>query len=467
MILTEFIKIKWHGFNKRYYSDKGYIFTKIGDILDVKISDLQLGSNEKILVKCDVCNNERYISYKNYLNSYNNCKYYSCSKKCGRQKFKETNLRKYGVENPSQLQEIKDKKRQSSLDKFGVTCTLHNELIKEIVIKTNIEKYGVKYPQQSDIIKNKTKETCLKKYNTNSVLQSEIVKDKIKETNLRKYGVENPSQSQEIKNKKRQSSLDKFGTNCTFQSEIVKDKIKETNLRKYDVEYSQQNKKIREKINKTNLKKYGNVCSLSNDEIKKKVNETVLRKYGTDYTFQSEIIKDKIKETNLKKYGVEYPLQNKNVMNSVKKTNLEKYGVEYASQNKEIINKIQQTMVEKYGEIYFKYTPKYNINSIIYLDIISEKLGLPIQHGLNDGEKKFIKYWVDGYIEKYNICIEWDEKHHNSIRQKEKDIIREQYLIENFDCKIIRINEKEFLKDVDNQINIIIEKINDFINNKK
>ncbi len=125
-----------------------------------------------------------------------------------------------------------------------------------------------------------------------------------------------------------------------------------------------------------------------------------------------------------------------------------------------------ETKIKKYGEIWKNHIPSYNPNSIIYLDMISEKLGLPIQHALNGGEKKFVRYWVDGYIEQYNICIEWDEQGHNSKRQKEKDIVREQYLIENYNCHFVRINQKEFLNDINNHIDIIVEKINNIINLK-
>jgi len=128
--------------------------------------------------------------------------------------------------------------------------------------------------------------------------------------------------------------------------------------------------------------------------------------------------------------------------------------------------KAVKTMIEKYGEAYFYIIPKHNEKSIFYLDIISEKLSTPIQHALNGGEKKFIKYWVDGYIEEHNICIEWDEKHHKYKKIKDRDVIREQFIKDNFNCHIIRINEKEFLLDVENQIEIICNKINNIINGK-
>jgi len=129
--------------------------------------------------------------------------------------------------------------------------------------------------------------------------------------------------------------------------------------------------------------------------------------------------------------------------------------------------KMINTFIEKYGESYFHTIPKHNLESIYYLDLISEKLDIKIQHALNGGEKKFHRYWVDGYIEQYNICIEWNEKHHNLKKYIEKDLIRENYIIDNFGCQFININEKEFLDDIDNQINIVVNKIKQIINNLK
>ena len=165
------------------------------------------------------------------------------------------------------------------------------------------------------------------------------------------------------------------------------------------------------------------------------------------------------------RYGCENPSQFKEFKDKRKNTVMLRYGVEYISQNENIKEKIQESMIEKYGEVWVNQIPKYNINSIIYLDMLSEKLNLPIQHALNGGEKKFVRYYVDGYISEYNICIEWDEKQHENNKQKESDVKRESFLKENFNCQIIRINQKEFLKDVDNQINLVCNKINNFIKN--
>lgn len=116
-----------------------------------------------------------------------------------------------------------------------------------------------------------------------------------------------------------------------------------------------------------------------------------------------------------------------------------------------------------YGEAFLSLVPKYNPNSIIYLDLLSKELNILIQHALNVGEKKFQRCFIDGYIEEYNICIEWDEKYHDRIKQKEKDIKRDNFLTEQFKCKIIRINQEEFLKDIENNLLKISKEILDYI----
>ena len=44
---------------------------------------------------------------------------------------RESCHRKYGVDNPFQLDSVKEKIKNTNLDRYGVTCTLHAESIKE------------------------------------------------------------------------------------------------------------------------------------------------------------------------------------------------------------------------------------------------------------------------------------------------------------------------------------------------
>jgi len=276
--------------------------------------------------------------------------------------------------------------------------------------------------------------------------------------NIKKYNLYTCSQKC-AQTKNKQTCLELHGD----KNYNNREKYKKTNLERFGSEYPIQNNQIKEKIKQTCLEKYGVENLQQNNDIKEKTRLTCLERFGVEYTFQSKEIREKSKQTCLEHFGVEYPGQSEICKEKSKKTCLEKYGFEYASQNKEIMNKIIQTQIERYGEIWMNNVPSYNPNSIIYLDMISEMLNIPIQHALNGGEKKIVRYWIDGFIEQYNICIEWDEPRHKN--NKEYDEFRENYIKENKGCKFVRINEKEFLKDIEKGISDVVYKINEFIKN--
>jgi hypothetical protein len=373
MIIDKYVKIKWNPNNKNLYFNLGYNFTKLNDDFEIKIDDLSKGSHIKIRVKCDYCDKEKEIEYRDYIQSINNNDIgkYSCSTKCSLEKMKKSNLKIHGVE----------------------------------------------YASQSNIIREKIKNTCLKNFNVDNPAKSELIKDKMKETCLKNLGVEYPHQNINIINKTKKTCLDKFGVESPFQ----------------------------------------------NEEIKEKIKNTCLKNLGVEYPMQSELVKEKCKQTILKNYGYEFGIQCPEIKEKIKQTNLKKFGYEFVMQCPEIKEKCIITCIEKYGEAFFHIVPKHNINSIIYLDMISEKINLHILHALNGGEKKFQRYWVDGYIEQYNICIEWNEEYHyKNKKRKEKDIKKYQFLNENLYI-IIEINEKEFLKDIDLGIQNISQEILSYI----
>ncbi|NDB84686.1 MAG: hypothetical protein EB127_18575, partial [Alphaproteobacteria bacterium] len=104
-----------------------------------------------------------------------------------REMAKKTCKEKYGVENPSQSDKIKEKKTKTTMDHYGVENPFQADEIKEQSKATNVIKYGVENP-----------------------LQSEEIKEKFKNTLLERYGVEHPSQIDDIKDKKKQTALEKY-----------------------------------------------------------------------------------------------------------------------------------------------------------------------------------------------------------------------------------------------------------------
>lgn len=102
------------------------------------------------------------------------------------QKTMKTNIKKYGNEISSKSEYVKNKIKETfnliKNDNIKFNCI--NEKIKQTFIK----KYNVENPMQLKEIKEKRKITMLKKYGTEFVRNDE----KLKESNLKKYGFKNP-----------------------------------------------------------------------------------------------------------------------------------------------------------------------------------------------------------------------------------------------------------------------------------
>jgi very-short-patch-repair endonuclease len=265
------------------------------------------------------------------------CQYPNCNKKvrfikakrkftkgcCADHSMKITNLEKYGVENPFQAEEVKEKMKQTNLKKYGVEHPMKSERIKEKMKQTNLKKYGG-IGASSKIIREKAKQTNLKKYGVEYAAQTNEFKEKIKQTNLKKYGVEYPMQLNKFKEKMKQTNLKKYG-GIGASSKIIREKMKQTTLKKYGVNHTSQTNEFKEKVKQTNLKKYGVIHASQTNEFKEKVKQTNLKKYGVENPMQNEQIREKAKLTNLKKYGVENPTKNEQIKEKVKRSALSNF----------------------------------------------------------------------------------------------------------------------------------------------
>lgn len=200
LVENQIVLVRWHGTNRQYYIDKGYTFTKIRDTFDVKVEDLQKGSNVKVKVKCDYCGKVFEKSYSNYVEQHDDKRGDAC-RDCSSLKLKDVFMDKYGVSNPNKISDVREKIEKTNLERYGVKNPSELEEIKEKRKQTFIEKYGVEHPSLSKEINDKRKQYFIDKYGVENPFQSEDVKEKIKQSFIDKYGVENPSQAQEIKEK--------------------------------------------------------------------------------------------------------------------------------------------------------------------------------------------------------------------------------------------------------------------------
>ena len=161
-------------------------------------------------------------------------------------KIKETILEKYGVDHISKSKDIGDKKSQKMKEQSSevsdrikkymnnLSESEKNDINKKR-FETNLSKYGKGYISQVDEIKDRIKDTNLKKWG-GYTYQSPILMNKVKNTNLEKFGFEYPSKNKDVKNKSYLTNIERYGYKSPSMNDDIKDKAKETNLKRYGVE---------------------------------------------------------------------------------------------------------------------------------------------------------------------------------------------------------------------------------------
>lgn len=230
IILHEYIKVKPNGNTTPYYRKLGYKF-KLGDEILVKTIELTDGSKVVEERKCDRCGEifqKKHIDILKTFQTYGEDYCCDCLKEKRKEKTKETNLKRYGVENPLQNKKIREKMQNTCLEKYGVDNAMKLKETQEKSQNTCLKNHGVKYPMQNKKTQEKSQETLFKNYGVLNPNQSKEIHEKAQKTCLEKYGVDNPFKSEEIKEKIAQTLLDKYGVNNPMKSKEIKEKAMNT-----------------------------------------------------------------------------------------------------------------------------------------------------------------------------------------------------------------------------------------------
>jgi hypothetical protein len=237
---------------KKIYEELGYIIPKeyINSVIEIDIKDLNKTSHKTVECECDICGRINKTTYLSYNNSINKHGYYSCSGKCSMSKIKNIKKQNYGDENYNNV----EKNKNTCLKKYGVENVFQLNDVKNKIIKTNLEKLGVGNPSQSEDIKNKKIKKCLSNYNTKYPAQNNDIIEKMKNTNLNRYLVENYTQTNEYKEKSKQTNIERYGVDNPAKNYKVKEKSKQTCIERYGVEYPSQNIDIFNKQQKSALR---------------------------------------------------------------------------------------------------------------------------------------------------------------------------------------------------------------------
>lgn len=185
-----------------------------------KLKPVKYYSRQKIKFICKSCGNECIKAFY----------YLDLNFLCSKCKNKQTCLNKYGVENPAQVKNFKEKAKHTCLKKYGVINYSKSKNFKEQRKQTCLDKYGVENPFQVLKYIEKSKQTCLEKYGSDSFAKTDDFKNKRKNTCLLKYNVENPFQNINHAEKTKHTCLEKYGVENYRLSEewkqIKLDKLK-------------------------------------------------------------------------------------------------------------------------------------------------------------------------------------------------------------------------------------------------
>lgn len=125
------------------------------------------------------------------------------------EKYKASNLEKYGAESPLASLIVKDKIKQIIQKKYGVDFPFQNESIRKLGKTTTVDRYGglmthardgayKKYdgmnPFQDSGVLEKRRSTMIEKYGNEHALKNSSIFNSMMEKNIKKYGVKNASQ---------------------------------------------------------------------------------------------------------------------------------------------------------------------------------------------------------------------------------------------------------------------------------
>jgi hypothetical protein len=125
-------------------------------------------------------------------------------------------------------------------------CSSNSEEIKQKLKKTSLEKWGVEHYSKTDEYVEKVKKTSLERFGVDNYAKTDEFLEKSKGTFLTKWGVDSFTKTSEYLEKSKKTSLKNWGVEFPIQSNIIKERIKNSNIKKYGVSHIFENNNYRE-----------------------------------------------------------------------------------------------------------------------------------------------------------------------------------------------------------------------------
>jgi hypothetical protein len=432
----ELYKYSENGIKNRNYD----LWLKISNMeLNITFKEkFYLYENNKQLPICYCGNNLKFIDMANGFREFcsRNCMYNSNSMK---EKRKETNIKKYGVDNPSKSNDIKEKVKESNMKKFGVEHAMQNKDIKNKMKETTLERYGVDNPSKIKEVRDKAKKTMKERYGVEYAMHSEDIKENLRNYFMEKYGVDNPSKIKEVRDKAKKTMKERYGVEYALQNHFLVEKMKRTNLERYGFEYPTMNDNVKEKIKNSVLK---------NDisEVYSKYLNTTFNRYGDIYS-RTELFRNNLKLLNFNKNRINVDNEYYTLIDSSRF----EYNILHRTCNSEFIiqRQLYRKRIERNEDVCLKCNPISKNFSICEKEILSFIKSIYSgeileNHRINNKE-------IDIYLPELKIGFEYNGLYWHSELHKNKDYHFEKYNFFNsigLDINYIWEDEWELKKDI-------------------
>ena len=249
------------------------------------------------------------------------------------EKARQTCLKKFGVDNASKSESIKEKISKANKEKSAEALIIRKN--------TNMERYG----KEIYVNPEKAKQTFRDKYGTESYSQTKEWLEKTKNKNREKFGKDFYSQTEEWAKHVKETSLQKFGVDNASKSEAIKQEIKNVKF----INHGDENYNNREQAEKTCLEKYGvkNYIQTEEFKLKSKFTRILNGNQYPDNVTESFLKNWKEKEKPTAKDFLEYFKNNYN--EKMKLANIysfmEDYKDEFAYIESELENKVEKFLI--------------------------------------------------------------------------------------------------------------------------
>ena len=347
------------------------------------------------------CKNQFAKPFRNIIDPVKGPYCTSCSKKRANQKRKET---KSSEEYKPILEQTKKKREKTCQEQYGNKHAIASKNVRNKIIKTFQSKYGALNPSQIQEVQEKKKQNLIDKgcLVYCSIFLEELL-DKYSATLINDINNLELSRDSLISfickcgttNSKRFINIENYGAFCQSCQDIhEKQKSIETNMKIRGVPHSSNDALVISKIKSTNMKNWGTEKPQQLEEIKKTTRDTCQRNLGVNAPMQSKVVQETARLNNQKKYNENHPMHVAEIAEKASRRAYKSYDYKFPSGR---IVRIQGT-------------EKYTLNQLLSIgthedDIITSRKDVPKIKWYDENGIEHC-YYPDAYVKSQNLLIE-------------------------------------------------------------